>query len=305
MNKTLKKVLNIITYVVLVLVILMSIMFISVSISTRSNDAGLPSLFGKSFFTVQSNSMNAVIDEKTNLDWDESWYSGFKKGDLVVVKLLTEDSEKLELKVGDIVTFTTEKDNKRVLNTHRLIAIDYNYSHDDGSIKSAFYTTKGDNESQADLEVLSMSDIRAVYTGKKLGGVGNFIDFMKKPAGFIVLIVLPLGLFFVYRLIILIKVIMDMKKEKAPVTGVTAQEHDDLMRQLEELKAQMACINTNQSQQQTNSASQPVETAVPQQTVDATVENKAEVSSKVESTEPKPVKKTTAKKSTTKTDTKK
>lgn len=137
--------------------------------------------------TVQSDSMSPTFDQ----------------GDLIVIK--TCDTSKLQ--VGDIVTFHTIIDNQYALNTHRIESID-----ELNGMRS--FTTKGDNNDVADTHIISDSDIVGQYVFK-IPGMGKVMDFLSSAWGFLIVIVLPMLLFFIYQVYHLVIVGMNLKRAMA------------------------------------------------------------------------------------------
>jgi signal peptidase len=126
----------------------------------------------------------------------DSMTGTFERGDIIIGKLANEDTV---IEKGDIVSFWDAKDGIKFVNTHRVVEA---YEHGDAK----FYDTKGDKEGLGvDPYTKSQEDILAVYQGK-IPALGSFIDFIKKPIGFLLIIVLPFLIVIgweVYRLIIL------------------------------------------------------------------------------------------------------
>lgn len=137
--------------------------------------------------TVQSDSMSPTFDQ----------------GDLIVIK--TCDTSKLQ--VGDIVTFHTIIENQYALNTHRIESID-----ELNGMRS--FTTKGDNNDVADTHIISDGDIVGQYVFK-IPGMGKVMDFLSSTWGFLIAIVLPMLLFFIYQVYHLVIVGMNLKRAMA------------------------------------------------------------------------------------------
>ena len=101
-----KKVLNAVTNVLVVLFLTFSIVMTTmVIISTRDKDR-IPSLFGYAVMNVLSDSME-----------DED---GFYVGDLIVVRKIDAE-EANNLKVGDVITFRRYLNNQPMIETHRIV----------------------------------------------------------------------------------------------------------------------------------------------------------------------------------------
>ena len=93
-----------------------------------------------------------------------------------------------------------------------------------GDVRS--YTTIGDNNNGiADQHVISDGDIVGKYVGK-LPGVGRVMDFLSSSLGFLVVIVLPMLLFFIYQIYHLIMISINLKRALA----VEAAKEDEARR---------------------------------------------------------------------------
>ena len=201
-------------------------------VSLNAKD-GVPSLFGKSFVSVQSPSM----------DGDKE--GSFKQGDMLIVTKVTED-EALELTEGMIITYRAPIDidgdgQTGDINTHRIISKRVT----DGGI--VYYQTQGDANAHPDNYELRFTDVVAVYDGNsRLIGIGAVADFLKSPLGFFLIVVLPMALFFIYEVYNLIKIIMERKVKKATeaATAVSAEAEEEIKRRaIQEYLAKQAAEN--------------------------------------------------------------
>ena len=118
-------------------------------------------------------------------------------GDLVIAKKI--DSDK-SLKNGDIIAFRTS-DNYVV--THRIVE------------------TKGDNNKSNDMDPVVFDKIEGVYV-TKYAKLGNFVLFIQKPIGFIIIMII----------ILLIGVILFMLTGKSKSRTIS----DDELKDFEEFK---------------------------------------------------------------------
>ena len=177
--QSVKKVASIALSVVMWIIILVAALYAFTTLATRE-DGSVSDIAGFTPLAVQSDSMTPT----------------FNKGDLIFIKKC--DTSKLE--VGDIVTFHTIIDNEYALNTHRIAAID-----EVNGMRS--FTTKGDNNDVADTHIISDGDI----VGKYLFALPQ----MGKVMGFLIVIVLPMLLFFIYQVYHLIVVGMNLKRAMA------------------------------------------------------------------------------------------
>jgi signal peptidase len=195
-------------------------------VSLNAKD-GVPSIFGKSFVSVQSPSM----------DGDKE--GSFKQGDMLIVTKITAN-EALELTEGTIITYRAPIDingdgETGDINTHRIVS----KRTTDGGI--VFYKTQGDAEAHEDNYELSFTDVVAVYDGhSKLSGIGAVADFLKSSLGFFLIVVLPMALFFLYEVYNLIKLIMEQKMKKVSASVSQETEEEIKRRAIEEFLAQQA-----------------------------------------------------------------
>lgn len=164
-------------------VILVAALYTVVTLATR-DEANVSSIAGFSPLVVKTDSMSPT----------------FNADDLILIH--TTDPSTLQ--VGDIVTFHTIINNEYALNTHRIADISEN-----NGVRS--YTTKGDNNAIADQHIIADGDIVGKYV-TRVPGVGRLINFLSGSVGFLVVIVLPMLLFFVYQVYHLIMVSLHLRK---------------------------------------------------------------------------------------------
>ena len=98
-------------------------------------------------------------------------------------------------------------ENQYALNTHRIESID-----ELNGMRS--FTTKGDNNDVADTHIISDGDIVGQYVFK-IPGMGKVMDFLSSTWGFLIVIVLPMLLFFIYQVYHLVIVGMNLKRAMA------------------------------------------------------------------------------------------
>jgi signal peptidase len=181
--KILKKVLSVILSIILWAVILLAGLYAFTTLATR-DDTSVSNLAGYTPMIVETDSMSPT----------------FNSGDLIFIK--TCDPSKLE--EGDIITFHTIINNEYALNTHRIVEI----TETDG-VRS--YVTKGDNNDVSDTHVIADGDIVGKYIGK-ISKLGKVMDLLSSSAGFLIILVLPMLLFFIYQVYHLIMVSINLKK---------------------------------------------------------------------------------------------
>ncbi len=204
MKNKVKKILNAIIDVIVVLILVVSILVVVLSLTSKSS--GVPNIFGYAPLNVASYSMEPTIN----------------KGDLIFSEVTNDIG--YEYKVGDIVTFPIEIDGIETFNTHRIIEV-----IEDNGI--TYYKTQGDNKDTnpiADEEMQTSATIVAKYTGKKIGGIGNFFGFIRTQLGFFLCVLLPMILFFVYEAIRVILNLLAYNKEKTLAEAQAAVQSAEL-----------------------------------------------------------------------------
>lgn len=215
MKKVLKIVLNVLAWVLLVLALL-----ITVLVFTSSKNNGVSSLFGFIPMTVESPSMEPT----------------FKVDDMIVCK---EVDDVFKLEKGDVITFWTIIDGKRVKNTHRIVGINENG-------KSRSFVTRGDNNGRDDDMTVGAGDVIGKWTGMRLPGFGKVMRFLQTKTGFFCCIIIPLALFFLFELYKFIVTLIEVKKPK-----ITEQDEEEIKRRaIEEYLA-------SQKQQEGSAESKP------------------------------------------------
>ena len=156
----------------------------------------------------------------------------FKSGDLVIAK--TPENNRT-LKVGDIVTYVGNVNGYEALITHRIVeVVDVD---NDGLVDS--YVVMGDVVTAR--ETLHPDKVLAVYKNH-LKGVGSAINWLQNPTNFLLVIVIPLALLFIYNIILVVRMVMEYKmqkaKEQASTEAVAIDEEEIKRKAIEEYLAQ-------------------------------------------------------------------
>lgn len=225
--KIISIVLNCIFYLFIALLLIFSI-----SNLKMKDELSIPGLFGRGYLTVQTSSMDG--EEKDS----------FTKNDLIYVKVVTDKNREKKtknLEIGDIITFAYYSDEigRTILNTHRIV--DKRFDSENNLI----FVTQGDkiamditrkyekvpSVEKADdyiscYETVSYKDVKAIYTGK-WSGFGKTMKFLQSPNGFLVCIVLPTALFFIFEAIMLVMNFNKIRNQKKELA--TASEHEEEM----------------------------------------------------------------------------
>ena len=181
-----KRIINAIVNTLLVIAIALAAMCTYVSfVSTSGN--GVPSLFGIRLFSIQT----------------ESMYPTLLPGDLIFDVGVKDPGE---LRNGDIITYWTVINGERVLNTHRIHEI-----YDGGGF--LIFATKGDNNTIADPLTVHESEVVGKYSFR-VSGLGKVFDYLQTSTGFLIVIVIPVFLFFLFHLIQFFRVLFEYQNVK-------------------------------------------------------------------------------------------
>ena len=208
-KKTTMKVLSIVANVLVWAFLVLSILTTILVFTAQGSEDGVPAVFGKSLISVTTDSMEGTFD----------------RGDLILLEKLPTGDSKRNLPIGTIITYhaPVDLDGDGVIgdiNTHRIVG------YEDNSRNS--YITQGDNELTnpvPDNYVVYFTDvIGVVEEDDAIGGLGGVIAFLHSSLGFLLCIVLPLALFFLYELYCFISVIVSTRAQKAPISAETEEE---------------------------------------------------------------------------------
>ena len=209
--KAMKRIGTVVLSVILWVIILVAALYAFTTMATKDN-THVASLLGYTPLVVESDSMSPT----------------FASGDLIFIR----KCNPADLKEGDIICFHTIIENQYALNTHRIQSIETV-----GDVRS--YTTIGDNNNGiADQHVISDGDIVGKYVGH-ITGAGKVMNFLSSSTGFLLVIVLPMLLFFIYQVYNLIMISIRLKKA---IAVETAQE--------QELARQQAARQNNEEKAQ-------------------------------------------------------
>ena len=181
-----KRILNTVVNALLVIAIALAAVCTYVSfVSTSGN--GVPSIFGIRIFSIQT----------------ESMYPTLMPGDLIFD---TGVKDAGDLRTGDIITYWTVINGERVLNTHRIHEV-----YDGGGY--LIFSTKGDNNTIADPLTVHESEIVGKYSFR-VGGVGKVFDYLQTSTGFLIVIVIPVFIFFLFHLVQFFRVLFEYQNVK-------------------------------------------------------------------------------------------
>ncbi|MBE6939738.1 MAG: signal peptidase I [Ruminococcaceae bacterium] len=181
-----QKIIGMLINVLLVVAIALAAVSTYVSyVSTSGN--GVPSILGIRIFSIQTKSM----------------YPTLLPGDLIFDVAVNDPGE---LKKGDIITYWTVINGERVLNTHTIHEI-----YDGGDYR--IFSTKGDNNTAADPLTVHEAEVVGKYVAR-VGGLGKVFDYLQTSTGFLIVVVIPVFLFFLFYLIQFFRVLFEYQNVK-------------------------------------------------------------------------------------------
>ena len=203
--RIIKAIFNTIINILIVVVLVTSILVAVLALTSKANN-GVASIFGYSFHTIQTSSMEGGSDEYEGGD--------YYPGDLVIGKVTNADPNEV-YEVGDIVVYSAQDDDNPEavqMIAHRIVARD---TENDAYV----YTTKGDNNDIEDKDIHTASQILAVcydhdYHGAVIKGGGGTIDYIRTPIGFFLVVLLPMIIFFLYEIVRVVLNTLNYKKAK-------------------------------------------------------------------------------------------
>ena len=181
-----KRILNAVINGLLVVAIALAAICTYVSfVSTSGN--GVPSILGIRIFSIQT----------------ESMYPTLLPGDLIFDTGVKDPGD---LRNGDIITYWTVINGERVLNTHRIHEI-----YDGGGY--LIFATKGDNNTAADALTVHESEVVGKYAGR-VSGVGKVFDYLQTSTGFLIVVVIPVFIFFLFHVVQFFRVLFEYQNVK-------------------------------------------------------------------------------------------
>jgi len=181
-----QRVLSAVINVILVVAIVLAAVCTYVSYVSTSG-SGVPSLFGLQIFSIQTDSMYPVL----------------RPGDLIIDTAIKDTGA---LRKGDIITYWTVINGERTLNTHTIHEI-----YDGG--EHLIFATKGENNTSADPLTVHESEVVGLYKAR-IPGVGKFFDYLQTSTGFLLVVVIPVFIFFLFHLVQFFRVLFEYQNVK-------------------------------------------------------------------------------------------
>ncbi len=254
-NKKVKKVLNIVSNVVLYMFIIVCILGVIITIMSKKDEDGTATMFGIQMRSVISPSM----EECELTDVSKFEIKSIRTKAIVFISVVPEDeTAKNEfyksLKEGDVLTFKYTYITQEVI-THRIIDIKEN------GVGGYIIQLAGDNKNVEDgvlIQTINTSDTASTnyVIGKVVGqsyAFGVFIWALSTPVGLICIVILPSLIIVVIEIIRIVNIVMAGKKKKL------AKEREELEELREKLKLLENSVMLNQAQAEQESITEEKE----------------------------------------------
>lgn len=207
------KIINTVINVVLIVAIVIAAICTYVSFVTTSGN-GVPSIFGLRLLSIQTDSM----------------YPAIHSGDLIIDTAVKDPKD---LRKEDVITFWTVINGERVLNTHRIENI-----YDGGGY--LIFETKGDANQQVDPLTVHESELVGKYK-VRIPGIGKVFDYLQETEGFLIIVVIPVLIFFIYHLIQFFRVLFEYQNIKNRIKFEQEQnQREDQAKEKESLETKEA-----------------------------------------------------------------
>lgn len=152
------------------------------------------------------------------------------EGDFIIM----EECDPETLEVDDVISFFATEQDQVIVKTHRIVAVDTS-----SGFKS--FTTRGDNNTVNDSVPVFSTDIIGKWENVRLPKVGTILNFVSSQTGFLICIVLPLLILFIYQIYRFIVVVMEERsaskvKDEAAILEAAAKIQAERAAKLESEK---------------------------------------------------------------------
>jgi signal peptidase I len=193
MMKAKKLISTITSFILIVLVVTLGYIFISSKIN-----GGDPTIFGYQLKVVLSGSMEPEFD----------------RGSVIAVK---PGGDMTLFEKGDVITFM--RDEKTYI-THRVLDV-----IKDGD--QVFYTTKGDNNEDADSEKVWSGQVVGEYNGFTVPYIGYFVNFAKSKEGTAAILFVPGILLIIYSIHLIKSAISEISANRNKINVIQKSNRVD------------------------------------------------------------------------------
>ncbi len=267
-----KKIANIIMNVLLYVFIIVCLLLVVASISSKKSETGAMTIFGYQARVVETQSMEWADDikiehlklEGTDIDsLDKLPLGEVPKNSLVFIEVVPEDPEQAKLwydnlKVGDVVTFMYGEygviAGRQPIITHRITKITPKLSGgyllelngDNKGLTEEDKTSPADTATQyIDTSVESVNYVVGKVTSQSKA-LGSLIYIVKQPVGIICIVIIPCVIIIILEVIKIVGVLGEDKKKKAEEEKQKMEEEKQKQEsEIELLKKQLAALQNH------------------------------------------------------------
>lgn len=225
-----KKVLSVLSGIVIALFLILAVacLFVSISYKIQGEDG---ELFGRQFRIVTSGSMEPEI----------------ATGAIVCIDTAPdmEDGEARQnfmdsLEVGNVITFydwyyipgkneDKDEDNEGVVVTHRIVEIQEGES-------GRTFVCHGDAADEGEVQHVDEDNVIGIVEWDNLA-LGKVVQFFRTNVGIVVCLILPAALILLYEVIHISRILSERKREKREEEAAAREEEiERLRRELDEIK---------------------------------------------------------------------
>lgn len=204
---------------VILTLVLLPILIMNIILIAKGNSGGVvpPDIGGVAPLVVTTGSMDG--------DREDS----FPEGSLIFVRILSDEEEKSQLAVDDVITYYLEQSDESIIYiTHRIVAVNY---ADDGTVSS--FITRGDaNGMSNDPEPVTLSHVIGVYqTGIPV--LGTIVEGLQNPLVIGLVIGIPIVAFIAYDVIRI--TVYNRKLQQQEITDKAMADKDEEIARLRAL----------------------------------------------------------------------
>ena len=225
-----RKVVNVASLVLKILIIAFTIFVLVFTVLSATMFKRVDrKIFGYRMLIVLSDSMSAT---------------DFDSGDLIFVK----DVDPATLQEGDIITFQS-KDPKSFgeIITHKIRRLT---TDDKGNPGFVTYGTSRDND---DDTIVTYAFVYGKYVGK-IAGIGNVLDFLQRPVGYIVCILLPFCLLMGWQAFNVVMLFKRYKKQQRAELEAEREKSEAERAETQKMKEELMALRAQLESTQTANA---------------------------------------------------
>lgn len=230
---------------VILTLVLLPILIMNIILIAKGNSGGVvpPDIGGVAPLVVTTGSMDG--------DREDS----FPEGSLIFVRILSDEEEKSQLAVDDVITYYLEQSDESIIYiTHRIVAVNY---ADDGTVSS--FITRGDaNGMSNDPEPVTLSHVIGVYqTGIPV--LGTIVEGLQNPLVIGLVIGIPIVAFIAYDVIRI--TVYNRKLQQQEITDKAMADKDEEIARLRALVGEQSASQAQPAPADSESAEAAQESA--------------------------------------------